>query len=219
METPTTKPVSQILASKEFAEVLSPPAQPTPRSVNRRWADKWLRLKTGHHPKLALLESEVGAFVQDLWDKPERGRTLVLYGENGTGKTHCAGAIDRWIRRIGYQKQFVVRTNVTESLDSAYWHWPTLLGRFKSGEWNLTEGMIEAHVLILDELGGGHDPSRVGVDALCRVLSMRENRWNVITTNIDPAEWEQAFDRRIMSRLFRNSTLVDLSDVPDFNLM
>jgi DNA replication protein DnaC len=79
--------------------------------------------------------------------------------------------------------------------------------------------MFTAPMLLLDELGGGHDPSRVGVDKLCQVLSRRETRWTLITTNILPAAWEQAFDRRVASRLLRNSTLVDLSDVPDFGTL
>jgi DNA replication protein DnaC len=76
--------------------------------------------------------------------------------------------------------------------------------------------MFEIPCLIIDELGGGHDPSRVGVDKLCQVLSKRESMWTLITTNLLPAAWEEAFDRRVSSRFFRNSTLVDLSDVPDF---
>jgi len=71
--------------------------------------------------------------------------------------------------------------------------------------------------LVIDELGGGHDPSGVGVDKLCQILSRRENMWTLITTNITASAWESKFDRRVASRFFRNSVHVDLGDVPDFS--
>lgn len=94
-----------------------------------------------------------------------------------------------------------------------------LLDRLKAGSWDLVQDCMSIPVLVIDELGGGHDPSRVGVDKLCQILSHRENKWTVITTNILPAAWEENFDRRVASRLLRNSTIVDLSDVPDFSTL
>jgi len=98
-----------------------------------------------------------------------------------------------------------------------YWHWPELLDNFKNGGWDVVEDLFSAPVLILDELGGGHDPSEVGVDKLCQVLTRREFKWTLITTNISPENWEQQFDKRVASRLLRNSTIIDLSDVPDYS--
>lgn len=153
-----------------------------------------------------------------MWRTPEAGRLLLILGENGTGKTHCAKAVRDWIRQVGHHKQFVRRTNHISHLDCVYWHWPNLLDTLKSGGWDVVEDMFDTCVLIIDELGGGHDPSGVGVDKLCQVLSRRESMWTIVTTNILPAAWEQSFDRRIASRFFRNSVTVDLTEVPDFNL-
>jgi hypothetical protein len=44
--------------------------------------------------------------------------------------------------------------------------------------------------LIIDDLGAGHDPSGVGTDKLCQVLSRREEMWTLITTNIMPVAWQ-----------------------------
>lgn len=146
------------------------------------------------------------------------GRMLLLYGENGSGKTHCAKAVYRWVAKVGLAKQFVRRVNHISHLDCVYWHWPKLLDTLKNGGWDVIDDMFDTTLLIIDELGGGHDPSGVGVDKLCQVLSRRENMWTLITTNILPAMWEQAFDRRIASRLLRSSKHIDLTAVPDFNL-
>lgn len=81
---------------------------------------------------------------------------------------------------------------------------------------DLIDDTLNVPCLILDELGGGHDPSRVGVDKLCQILSRRENRFTLITTNVLAEAWDKVFDRRVTSRLFRNSVHVDLTDVPDF---
>lgn len=153
-----------------------------------------------------------------MWDSPQRGRLLVLAGENGTGKTHCAKAVQQWVNRVGHGKQWVPKPDVIAHLFSIFWSWPELLDAMKNGQWELVEDCINAPCLIIDELGGGHDPSQVGVDKLCQILSKRENKWTLITTNVVPHSWEEKFDRRVASRFLRNSTLVDLSSVPDYNL-
>lgn len=193
--------------------------QTTEKLPNGKWNAKWLNLKTKHHPKLNQLEKEVGRFCFGCWSQPTQGRLLVLAGNNGTGKTHCAHAVQRWIGNVGHGKQFVKRVNHITSLDCLFWHWPALLDQLKNGQWDLVDDMFEATVLVIDELGGGHDPSRVGVDKLCQILTRRETMWTLVTTNTTPASWEEIFDRRVASRLFRNSTLIDLSDVPDYSTL
>lgn len=164
-----------------------------------------------------------------MWANPLIGRLLLLAGRNGNGKTMMAKAVSRWVQAVGHGKKWISTEGTklwngvpgpdvkSVSLSVAYWHWPRLLDCFKNGEWDLLDDMIASPCLILDELGGGHDPSGVGVDKLCQLLSRRENKWTLITTNILPEAWEEKFDKRIASRFFRNSTLIDLSEVPDFN--
>lgn len=153
-----------------------------------------------------------------MWANPLGGRLLLLHGENGTGKTHCARAVRRWVNHVGPSKQFMRRENHVESLSALYWHFPDFVDTLKAGGWDVVEDLFTAPVVILDEIGGEHDPSRIGVDKLCQVLSRREKMWTVITTNILTAHWEEKFDRRIASRFYRNSVTVNLEDVPDYNL-
>jgi DNA replication protein DnaC len=189
----------------------------TGKPPNASWNAKHLKLETARHPKLKELEAETGRFCFNAWNSPQRGQLLVFAGSNGTGKTHCAEAVRRWLALVGHGKQFVKRTNVISHLDCLFWHWPHLLDTFKNGGWDVIDDMFEATVLIIDDLGAGHDPSGVGTDKLCQVLSRREEMWTLITTNLIPAAWQEHFDRRVASRLIRNSILVDLSNVPDYH--
>ena len=144
------------------------------------------------------------------------GRLLVIYGVNGTGKTHCAEAVYWWAKRT--HLQYIARPDHINllSADTVMWSWPELLDVFKNGHWSVVEELKDCALLILDELGGGHDPSFVGVDKLCQVLSRRENKWTLVTTNIAPSSWPEKFDLRIASRLMGNSTIIDLTGVPDY---
>lgn len=188
----------------------------TPTLPDAKWNAKWLNLRTDHHPSLQRLERECGRFCFEMWASPMRGRLLLLSGENGTGKSHAAKAVHRWVMTVGHGKTWFPSMGVRASLQSLWWHWPALLDELKGGNWDLVDDCFNVPCLVIDELGGGHDPSGVGTDKLCQILSRRENMWTLLTTNILESAWESKFDRRIASRFFRNSTVIDLSGVPDF---
>jgi DNA replication protein DnaC len=160
-------------------------------------------------------------FCADYFRNPSPGRSLVLIGNNGIGKTHTARAIATWARHVANDMRHpvVIDGQVSDLAPAiAYHHWPTFLDSLKSGGWHLVEECERAGLLVIDELGGGYDPNRVGADKLCRILSKREFKWNLITSNLQPEEWEAALDRRIASRLNRNSTLLIMDEVEDYNL-
>lgn len=100
-----------------------------------------------------------------------------------------------------------------------YANWPDVVDGFKEGAWGIVDDLIESTVTIIDDIGAEHDPSRIGVEKLYRILTPRELKWNVFTTNSPPEEWEEKFERRIASRFFRNADHVDLSNVPDFGTL
>lgn len=149
---------------------------------------------------------------------PSQGRLLVLYGNNGVGKTHCAKAVAKWANHVARALPMVLASEShMKQPDVLYAHWPTLLDTFKSGGWDHVSDCEDCTLLVMDEVGGGHDPSKAGLDKLCRILSKREKKWTLVTTNVLPEAWDEAFDRRVASRLFREAVHADLTQVPDFS--
>lgn len=161
---------------------------------------------------------ETERLCRRIYDNPNSGRMVAYFGENGSGKTTCAEAIHAWVDKFGGGKEVIKRKNkdnITSFLDVAYWRWPDLLDTLKSGGWDIVDDLYDYSVLIIDELGGGHDPTMVGVDKLCQILSRREFKWTIITTNYGPNAWQDKFDRRVASRL-RAAQWIDTIGVPDY---
>lgn len=126
-----------------------------------------------------------------------------------------ARAIYRWAAQCA-REPFIRKPGVIGIFGVRFFRWPEVLDLMKGGEWDVVDAMMETDLAVLDEIGGGYDKSGIGMDKLCQVLTRREKQFTIVTTNLVPDAWEEAFDRRIASRLFRNATHVDLSDVPDY---
>lgn len=124
------------------------------------------------------------------------------------------------------------RAAYATAAELAYWAWPP------SVQWEqwpersraIVEGgkgvhmaeeiadAIDAGLLFLDDIGAESDKFRSGetIDALCQLLSRRENKWTLVTTNYMLEEWPARFDARVADRLWRNSLVCDLSDATSF---
>src|SRR5438094_2535177 len=116
--------VKEILDSKEFAATInSTTTQPLP-PLNAKWTQSVLRLQCGEWPQLKQLEYEVWRFCHELYADPVHGRLLVIYGVNGTGKTHCAEAVYWWAKRT--HLQYIARPDHINllSADTVMWSWP-----------------------------------------------------------------------------------------------
>lgn len=225
----TCQRILATLESSKAQRTTPPPASENSNASElnirkRNWLDKWLRLETANHPQLLELENVVYQFCSDYSKCPKRGYRLVIFGENGSGKTHAARAIWRWAHRIAMHIPLVNTDdrpgfeNTGFGLATAEFHsWATLINRMKGGEWEFLEELFPVHLLALDDVGAEHDPSKIGAEKLYLLLERREFKWTIITTNIGQEEWENKMDRRISSRFFRNSKHVDLSQVPDYN--
>lgn len=221
------KPVSQILATVALlsAQPTTPqPSQDSKESLKQneqrrlQWQDKWLPLKITH-PALNALRDSIYFYCAGYAKNPRAGRTLIIYGENGTGKTRTTRHVAHWAKRIALKIPQVADgdENSVQVPECRRVHWPSIVDGFKKQEFAIIEDLIRCCLLIIDDVGAEHDPSGFGKEQLYILLSRREQRWNLITTNLPPSEWDRVLERRIASRFFRNSEHVDLSGVSDYS--
>lgn len=192
-----------------------PTTQQPQRHCNREvWLAKWVGLKVTHL-KLSRLETGIFEFCRDYAKSPARGRRMLIHGPNGCGKTHAAKAISRWASRVAIELPLAMGDMGARLAESVYWNWPAFV-RSLYGKWDRTNELVEKELVILDDIGAEHDPSKFGSAELYFILESRERKWTVLTTNVHPNEWAKKFDQRIASRFLRNCTVVDLEGVPDF---
>jgi DNA replication protein DnaC len=171
-----------------------------------------------YHPDVAALEDAVFRFCQGIALNPNRGKRFVLYGNNGNGKSRSLRVVSRFIKDRGMELALenYQRGAVNYNVNCRLINWAKQLDEWRSSqEWSI-EDLVEATVLLIDDIGAEHDPSKVGMEKLYLLLEEREWKWTMITTNKAPASWEQAFERRVSDRLFRNAEHVDLSRLPSF---
>jgi DNA replication protein DnaC len=140
----------------------------------------------------------------------------VLIGENGSGKTHIARHVRAWASAVTLMLPPVDAAVGVKMPDVCMVSWPAVVDGFKQREFSVMEDLLDCSLCILDDIGAEHDPSGFGKEQLCLLLSRREFRWTLITTNIQPGAWPTVFERRIASRLVRGAEHVDLSKVPDY---
>ena len=142
---------------------------------------------------------------------------MVIFGNNGSGKSHSAKAIQTWANRNAINLPLVTDDGVGARLaTSAFYNWPNVVERLKGGEWELIESLIPVNLLVIDDLGAEHDPSKMGIEKLYLLMERRETKWTVITTNVPPTEWANRFEKRIASRFLRNFSIVPLDETPDY---
>lgn len=215
------KPIGQLLhqtletlESQGTVPTIPQPQKPKPKTDKVAWLSRWIKLDP-HTKDIVALQDAVFDFCCGYAANPRRGGRLLIYGSNGTGKSHTAKSVYRWADRIQTYLPFVPRMDSFGTPSPEYRHWPKVVDGFKNDQWDL-EDLFTANLLVLDDIGAEHDPSRVGIEKLYMLLDAREFRWTLVTTNILPEAWEQKFERRICDRLFRNFTHVDLTETPSY---
>ena len=188
-------------------------------SARRKWLGKWLPMRL-HHPKLTEMAHELYRYSSDLFHK-RQGRGLIIYGANGCGKSMAQRLMLKWFNHVRMNVGPVL-TKDQEGQDEAMIPnavnvlWPEIVDGFKQEQWLIVNTLQNEYFVGLDDIGAEHDPSQIGAEKLYLILSRREFKFTIITTNVEVSDWQNRFERRIASRLFRNFTHIDLSGVPDY---
>lgn len=214
----------QTLATKALCvarhSMEQPPHVYSGSEKQRNWLNKWLPM-VETHPQVKAAREALFNFCHEYSKSPDRGRTIVIYGENGSGKSRMVRSVIRWAQLCsGMMPEVYERLTQQQNRakpSAMLVSWAEIVDGFKRDEWMILEDLQAANLLAIDDLGAEHDPSRIGVEKLYVLLSRRENSWNLITTNLSPSAWEQKFERRIASRLYRNALHLDMIQVPDFS--
>lgn len=218
---------NQVRATLETLEHARPlpttaaPSRVPSESAKKNWQTKWLKLKLYHH-QLTAMADELHKFAGGIHLSPQRGRMLVIYGANGCGKTHGARAIHAWLEKmkmnIGPQMARGGRTGHEIKWPSSIMvNWAETVDGFKRGEFEISEQLKTETLVVIDDVGAEHDVGGNGRAQLYSILNRRENKWTIVTTNVLPKDWPEKFENRIASRLFRNATHIDLTQVPDYS--
>jgi DNA replication protein DnaC len=187
------------------------------------WQAKWLALSC-HCPQLEELGNAAEGFCARWVANDVSLSLLLLMGKPDCGKTHVARKIDIFCRAsalyIFEKGKGKGKAWPAEKVPSViYMSWPEVTDQMKTGYYGMVEDMVGTDMLVLDDVGAEHDPSKNAVNKLCQILTRRERRFTVITTNLVPTAWGEMLDPRIASRFLRNSVVVDLFNVPEYSLV
>jgi DNA replication protein DnaC len=183
--------------------------------LKTEWQRRWLRMEVTH-PKIQELADAIAEFAKSFFFNATC-RNLVLVGNSGCGKTHAAKRLRAW-----------ATVNAAAAFDTRLWDkkgaypealfvsWPEVTEGYYAGRFDVTHEFFQTDLLFLDDIGAERDPKQLATDKLCQILSKREKRFTVITTNIQPEHWLTRWDERIADRLLRNTLVVDLTAVPSY---
>jgi len=185
------------------------------KPLKTRWQQKWLGMDNVA-PAIQTLATEAEAFAGRWFNNNTDISNLVIVGNFGSGKTHTAKAIFRfcsWATMAAFEtrKWGAVRFPICTFLS-----WPEVSNAITEKQFGSVEDAIEHDLVILDDIGAENDPFKVCADRLCQILSRRERKFTVITTNVVMENWGTRFDGRISDRLLRNSVIVDISAVKSY---
>lgn len=185
-------------------------------SCKTKWQRKWLRLDVVD-PVIQTLADDAEAFCVRWFNNNPDKSLLVIIGEFGSGKTHTAKAIFRFCNAASALAFETEKWGKNKMPDAAFISWPEAASSFNEKQFGIMDDANTSDLTIIDDVGAENDPWKICADKLCQILSRRERKFTIVTTNIRPESWSERFDGRINDRLLRNSVIIDISRVPSYS--
>ncbi len=131
------------------------------------------------------------------------GKTYLLMGKTGTGKTHLSTAVAKKIIERGFSVLYDSFQNIISDFETD--HFKNAYGQHEL----LGEKYLTVDLLIIDDLGTEFT-SQFTRSVLYNIVNTRQNKGlsTIISTNLTPEELSAKYEDRIFSRLTGTQTKV-----------
>lgn len=180
--------------------------------------EKWLKMDESH-AQIRRMATWVEAWTRAAaMNKRDKGTFMVLAGPPGTGKTHACRMAGRFLRDHAIDFWMQGHWTGKSSVPALQWAVFSKAAGLERREWDdWLADCADASWIILDDVGSETDRYRSGEPAerLRRVLDLGRSRFLLVSTNVAPVGWKDAFDARVADRMAAAKTL-DLTGAPSF---
>ena len=175
----------------------------TEAGVPLRFWDATLDQLTSKTAEEAKAIGLIREYAQTLETAFSDGRSLVLLGELGTGKTHCAAAIGLMAMAAGKSLQFTHALALAEEVKATYGH--SSVDRLPK---HVTRRYVSTDLLIIDEVGR----QRGTFEEQLIIGGIIDERYNlrkptIVATNLDVYTLSKLISARSVDRLAENNGL------------
>lgn len=121
---------------------------------------------------------------------------IFMMGKTGLGKTHLSLAIANEVLKKGFAVVYITASDLTRRLSAQYFHHDN-----QETDYNLL--ISSTDLLIIDDLGAEFESS-FSISAVYDIINTRicSNRPTVVNTNLTPAQLQNRYEQRVVSRLF-----------------
>lgn len=141
----------------------------------------------------------------------QRPYWLSFVGKSGSGKTYLAKQIKRAAQSLlPHHPELIYPVEFVS--------WAKLLDRLRDGEYYRIRDIEDANFIVLDDIGTEGDKTGFALEKLYRCIVAREEKWMVLTSNLDLEEIADQLDTRISSRLIRDRNVTVHIQTQDYAL-
>lgn len=150
-------------------------------------------------------------------------RWLTILGKSGTGKTHTAIQIWKWV--CGRPAEFDVGRQVYERwwspMHTAYQprfvKWPKMVEKLRADDHAEYRDMFQWPFLVLDDLGAERDQTGYAAEKLEMLIDSRNGKWTVLTSNLSLDHWLKR-EVRVGDRMLRGGNVVVEVNIPSYSV-
>ena len=167
-----------------------------------------MRLSSG----LELYNTELMEVIELCWewekgivDHPKFHSMLIISGPVGCGKTTICRRLFR-----GLQRELLCENEWTTG--------PDLCTAAGACDERLLEDCQNTRLLGIDDLGAEVDQFGRFAGRLGTLLSTRERRPTIITTNVPSSKWGSRWDERVQDRMLRNSLIFEFKATRSYTM-